>query len=1102
MLNRTLLWLTCTFLIGQVLMAQTTTSSITGFVNGANNERLVGATVTATHVPTGTVYRTQTKGSGKYDIYNMNPGGPYTITITYVNFDPVTRQDVFLTLGETAKQDFNLTSREVVLTTVVVSARGAQRQGVESNISRDRVQNMPVVSRNLSDLLKAVPQAKLGTTEGSISIAGQNNRYNAFYVDGALNNDVFGLSASGTNGGQANIPPISLDAIDQISVVISPYDASLSGFTGGGINAITRSGTNTFSGSAYYLFRNEQLAGRTPTGDKANAAKLPKFNNKTYGFRFGGPLIKNKLFFFLNGEIQDDKRPQLFDTANYRGNTRPYQALALAETLRKNFGYEPGGFIDNAEKVYARRGVAKLDWTINEKHKFAISLRHTYAERYNTTASNTTALNFFNNGYTFPNTTNIASAELRSTFSRGMSNRLLATYSDVEDDRRPLGDPFPRVQIFDGTGTGASNGIIFGPDFSSTVNYLKQKNLNILDIFRINTGKHNFSFGPDIEHTQAYNSFIQRSFGFYQYANIDSFLQNRRPSQYRVGYSLVDPKNASETSLNAAANFSVMRTAFFFNDEFRPSPNLTLNFGIRADKFSFITQPVEDTFTNKYGLPVFAQYYDLQGARSGQKPNIPVAVSPRFGLTYRIPDENITVRFGAGIFTGRIPLVWPGGIYNNNGLYVGGFTANYSATGTAAANAAVNNLMLRGGFNANPYGQYSASDLGLGITKGPLNLITKDFRLPQVFRTSLGFDKQLGKGWIATVEGFYTKNTQEIYYTNIGVQPPIGSSVGPGSRLVYPASPNVVINGSSTVYDNAILVSNAKGDKGFSYNLTAGIEKRLSKGFSMSANYSYGESMVVHEPTSSVNLSQWQFMETVNGRNNISRSYSDFSLGHRIFAYLSKQFTYADKALATTITLTYTGQSGAPFSYVYSGAVVRDDPSGGNDLLYIPTAGELQAQTFLSNTLTVNGQSVTYTAQQQKDAMELYIQNNKYLNAHRGQFAERNGDRLPFQHIVDLQLAQDFNLKVGGKRYQFQLTWNVANFTNMINREWGRTYFLTNDNYAAATFAGYVSATNLTPQYRFNPSLAQPQSPSFVSTSSAPSFSPRWISQLGLRVNF
>ena len=336
MLKR-ILWLFLAFFaMGQFLNAQNTTSNVTGFVKSDNGEPLVGATVKVTHIPTGTVYTTITKNQGKYDLGNLNPGGPYSFQVSFVNFQTFKRDEIYLALGESSNQDFQLTNKPEELTTVVVTTSRASQSkgGVETSIGRDRVANLPTVGRNISDLLRTVPQAKLDRrNEGAIAIAGQNNRYNAFYIDGALNNDVFGLAASGTNGGQANIPPISLDAIDQIQVSISPYDASLSGFTGGGINAITRSGTNTFSGSAYYLFRNQRLAGITPTGLKEVAAKLPEFTDKTTGFRFGGPLIKNKLFFFLNGEIVRFERPQVFDVSRYSGATNRAGLIALADTL-------------------------------------------------------------------------------------------------------------------------------------------------------------------------------------------------------------------------------------------------------------------------------------------------------------------------------------------------------------------------------------------------------------------------------------------------------------------------------------------------------------------------------------------------------------------------------------------------------------------------------------------------------------------------------------------------------------------------------------------------------------------------------------------------
>jgi outer membrane receptor for ferrienterochelin and colicin len=1008
-----------------------------------------------------------------------------------VNFSGFKREDVYLTLGESSKQDIVMTNKPAEMTAVVVTTtRSSQSKGgVETNISREKVANLPTVGRNITDLLRTVPQAKLDRrNEGAIAIAGQNNRYNAFYIDGALNNDVFGLAASGTNGGQANIPPISLDAIDQIQVSISPYDASLSGFTGGGINAVTRSGTNEFSGSAYYLFRNENLSGKTPSGEKSDAVKLPEFSDKTTGFRFGGPIIKSKLFFFLNGEIVRFNRPQVFDVSKYAGSTNLAGLNALRDTLRIKYGYEAGGFENNPETVEANRVLAKIDWNINAVHKASFTYRYNDGTRYNTSSSSASTINFFNDGYVFPTTSNTYTGELRSNFTNGKSNRLLLTFADVKDDRAPIGSPFPRVAINDGT-----NGrIIFGPDNSSTINLLTQKNYNLFDVFKFTVGRHSLSVGTDDELNDAYNAFIQNTFGNYTYGSVADFYNNAKPVSYSVGYPLIDNKQDETTA--AAAKFKTMRLGFFVNDELRPTENLTLNFAIRADKFAFITTPATDTFTNNTALPKFMQYYNLEGARSGIKPNVPVSISPRFGLTYKIPQQNLVIRFGAGLFTGRVPLVWPGAIFNSNGLNQGSFTASSSQNA-----AALNTIRFR----SDPNGQWRASDVGIALSKGPLNLITEEFRLPKVFRTSLGFDKALGAGWTFTGEAIFTKNINEIYYTNINILPPSGSSLGLGTRNVYPAPNTIPITASGgNPYDNAILMSNAKS-KGYSYNFTATLDKRFTRGFAFNLNYSYGESVVLHEQTSSVNFSQWQFMESVNGRNYLQRSRSDFSPGHRIVAFASKKFTYLQKRLATTLSLVYTGESGAPISYVYgNNSPIRDvaNATVSNDLVYIPTAGELQGMTFLSNTVTATG--ITYTPQQQKDALELYIQNNDYMNTHRGQFAERNGDRLKFTHILDMRIAQDFNVKIGSKNVQFQVTYDVFNFTNMLNRNWGRTYFLSNDQLAVISFAGYVSATNLTPQYRFTPTLAQPQTDANISTSTAPSFSPRWSSQLGFRINF
>lgn len=1065
-----------------LINAQVTTSSLSGTVKGSDNEPLIGATITATHIPTGTVYRVISRSAGQFDINNMNPGGPYKVVASFVGFNEEVKDDIFLSLGEKGTVNFLLINKTSSLTEVVIAARQALTQGkggTETNIARDKIQNMPTVSRSISDYLRFTPQAKI-TGDGGISLAGQNNRYNAFYIDGAINNDVFGLAASGTNGGQAGINPISIDAIDQFQVVLSPFDASIGGFTGGGINAITRSGTNTVTGSAWYYFRNENLAGKTP-GDipKDQRTKLANLDNKIYGFRVGGPIIKNKLFFFLLGESERNLRPQPF-TGKYNGIATPDSIAKLVNFLKSTYNYDPGGYLDNPEKVNVDRITAKLDWNISNKNKLSLSYRYNNGERYNTNATSSTTINFYNNGYIFPTKSNSVTAELRTSFKGNATNRLLLTYTNVSDDRNPLGAQFPRVTIRDGSGT-----LAFGTEPFSTGNLLTQKNWTFNDAFKFNIGKNLITIGTDNLYSKAYNLFIRQLYGQYAYASLNDFISNRKPTRYDRSFSLLETKT-NEASSVSAAEFRYLNLGFFINDEIKVSDRFTINLGIRADKAKYLDQPREDKFFNDTALAIISQSYNLYGARSGQIAKVPISLSPRIGFTYRAPDENVIIRGGAGIFTGRIPLVWPGGVYNQNGVSLGGI--------------GINNPNIT--FRADPFNQYTPQDLGISIAnaKGELNLIAKEFQSPKLFRTSLGFDKRFGKGWMLTIEGMYSKNISEIYYEQVNILPPALMSTGPGARTVYtfngtPIKP-ALRPGNINPYSDIFLLYNNPNKKGFSYNFSASIEKAFSKGFSFNVSYTYGNSQVTNEGTSSQNSSQWRFMETVNGRNFLPLSTSDFDLGSRIFAYGSKKFTYANKKLATTVTLVYNGQSGSPYSFVYTASPVGDRSRfETNDLIYIPTTSELQSQIFLTNTVS----GTTYTPQQQKDLLEQYIQSDKYLSKHRGEFSERNGARLPFTQILDLKLAQDFNLKIGTRTYQLQVTYDIYNFTNMLNRKWGRTYFLSNDAYRLIQFAGFVSASNLTPQYRFSPQTSTPYG---LSTSTSPGLSARWISQLGFRINF
>ena len=460
--------------------AQVTSSGISGTVRNNKNEALIGATITATHEPTGTVYKTQSRANGRFDIANMNNGGPYSIEVSYVNHENDKKGDIFLNLGETFRSDFSLKQKAISLSEVRVSTTSKNDPGAKGGtaaaLSREKLELTTAVGRNIYDYIKRIPFARtLGGNEGAVTIAGQNNRYNSFYIDGAINNDVFGLANSGMNGGQTGGNPISIDAIDQIQILISPYDASIGNFTGGGINAVTRSGTNKIEGSFYYFFRNEKLAGKNPLQRKDTAQRFSPFTNKTYGFRVGGPVIKNKLFYFVSYEQQRDQTPQNFDFSTYKGNTNTTSGIqSIIDFVKNTYQYDMGTWLSTTRKLDADRLTSKVDWNISNKNRLSVSYRYTKLVATNPSLSSSTSIQFSNGAVYFPSLTKSFSGELKSTLTKNISNKLLVTYSDVIDDRGIVGDPFPRVALNDGSGT-----ITFGSENSSTQNYLRQKNLGI-----------------------------------------------------------------------------------------------------------------------------------------------------------------------------------------------------------------------------------------------------------------------------------------------------------------------------------------------------------------------------------------------------------------------------------------------------------------------------------------------------------------------------------------------------------------------------------------------------------------------------------------------
>lgn len=1102
-------------------IGQVTTSNLSGTVKNRSGNGLAGATITAIHEPTGTVYTSVARRSGRYDINNMNPGGPYSITVTFSGFDVNNEKDVYLVLGETKRSDFTLVDKTDQLKEVIVvgSRVSTPKNGAETTIDRQKLGLLPTIGRNINDFVRFTPQTKI-TANGGISIAGQNNRYNGFLIDGAVNNDVFGLSETGTNGGRAGTPPISIDAVDQIVVQLSPYDVSQGNFTGGAINAITKAGTNNFHGTAYYIFRNQNMAGKTP-GNLVDSlrTRLSDFDNKTYGFSIGGPIIKNKAFFFVNMEQQDDIRPQVYAPITTTNGFNIKDTVdALVGFLKTKYGYDAGDYLNNPDRVNRTNLNTRLDFNLSSMNKLTVSYRYTKAERYNPGRSSNTVINFTNGGEYFPSTTHSGNVELNTKFSNKANNKFRISATDVVDDRGATGTLFPSVTI---TGFNGGPSINFGSEAASTANLLKQRIINFFDVFKFYSGKHAFSLGADVDINSSYNLFMNRAIGQYTYSALgaagpnqinplQAFYRDLGPSRYRRSYSLVDAGNkGGDENVNAAANFKSLRLGFFINDDIKINDQFTLTVGLRADKTSFLTDVPVDNFFNDTALPVIAKVYDLKGARSGQKFSPTWQFSPRIGFKYNIDEEDLVVRGGVGVFAGRTPLVWPGGLYQNAGVLIGQLDQR-----------AANNAAVQIGSPASPLpfiadvnNQYTQASFGLSPAllkpQGDMNIIADNFKLPTVLRTSMAADKKLGNGWTLSTEMIFTKNIHEVDWLNVNFQQPTLFSDGPDRRQVYSFTGNPTLfvyrpTGATAAarnpYTNVILIQNTTGKKGYSYNFTVSIDKQSKKGWVFNTAYTYGSSVVRNEGTSSINTSNWQNMEVVSNRNAVGLSRSDFDLGHRIFGLLSKKFNYYRNKMSTTVALVYNGQSGNPFSYTMANRSFSGDAVSFNDLMYVPASrAEMDQMVFLTR---LTGAAATPAANAadiiaQKNEFEAFIQSDRYLSKRRGQFAERNGARLPFTHIIDLNITQDFTVKAGKTMHNLSVRFDMFNFTNFLSKYAGRQYFVSFDQANPLSFEGF---TGTKAQYKFF--KPNNNNPAILSDGINPFNSSRWTGQLTIRYSF
>ncbi len=1050
-----------------------TTGGMNGKITDEKGEVLPGATVIAIHTPTGSRYGNVSDLSGFFRIPNMKAGGPYKVTISFVGYDNFEQDNIFIALGRTIKLDATLSEGATKLDELVVSAPqdaifDGNRNGASTSVSEEQLAQLPNASRTLNDFVRLTPQASF-TSGGGLSIAGTNNRYNSIFIDGAVSNDVFGLADNGQNGGQiAGLSLISMDALEQVQVDVSPYNVTLGGFAGGSISAVTRSGTNEFEGSAYYLVRNQSLAGKTPGFLEVpgkEREKLDDFSAKTYGFRLGGPIIKDKLFFFVNGEIQKDQTPRPFDFDTYTGGVTQAEVDNLVSVLRNTYNYDPGSYEDVISELKAQKFLIKLDYNINENHK--LTVRHSYnnGENFSPSSSSSSRIRFENGGVFFPSKTNSSTIELNSNFGN-KSNKLVIGRTTVLDDRDPMGSDFPYVDIVDGD-------IEFGSEQFSTANLLDQKITTLTNNFNIYKGKHTITLGTHNEFYNIRNVFVRQNFGYYEFDDIDAFLNNN-PNEYSSSYSLVDNVRGDQTA--AAAAFKAMQLGLYVQDEIQVNDKLRVTAGIRVDMPMFTDDPATSSVINwsatKSAIESFG--YDLKGAAPGKAPGAQLLWAPRFGFNYDAKgDQTVQIRGGIGIFTSRVPFVWPGGMYNNNGLSVGG---TFQTSGVS--------------FNPNPYDQPTVGDFGGtdDVPQGQMDLFVDDFKYPQVLRTSIGVDHQLPWwGLVASAELIFTKTLNNVFYENLNLKPSTERFGGtPDNRPIFDRRDEV-----DDQYSRILLGSNTS--EGSTKNFTFSLTKPFDNGLTANVSYNYGTATSIFEGTSSQNSSQWRGVYSINGRNNATVGRSDFAAGSRVLASVSYTKEYAG-FMATTVSLFYNGQQGSPFSYTYNRDISNQD-SRERSLIYVPAN---------SNEIVFD-ESDRSAALQWAD-LDAYLSNDPYLKNKRGQYAEKNMARTPFTNIVDLKLVQDFYLEnMNGKKHRLQVSFDIFNFTNLLNKDWGQRWSVPNGSGTSLQLLNYEG--NITgpggetiPTFSF-PSGVKSMEDRLTKDDSG-LVSSRWQMQFGLRYSF
>ena len=1046
--KKTILVLSLLMAMGNVLNAQVTTSAMSGKIIDKAGVELIGANVIAVHEPSGTSYNAISNVDGVFNIQGMRTGGPYKLSISYIGFLDVEIPNIYLTLGNTFSKILTMQEDSQLLGEVVVTAEAKTRSGAAQNFGSLAIENAPTVDRNVYDVVKNSPFA--GPFKGSgLSIAGTNNRYNSFQIDGTVSNDVFGLTKSGTNGGQSGANPISMDAIQEIQLVVAPYDVRQSGFTGGGINAITKQGDNTFKGSAYTYYNDENFWGKYNANNNWEEQSIQDQSTKTYGASFGGPIIEDKLFFFANIENREEAYPTTIFPGfadNYISREVAGQIINHYKALTGNQEYADSRDVNENQLS----GLARIDWNINDNNKLAVRYQFNSSKKDSYSPSMYSYV-FENSGYTIKNNSHSVVAELSSKISDNLHNELRVSGSFVNDNRSvPYQGPnvvIDEVPTADGKGTVSAK---IGTEYSSGANRLDQSIYSIEDNLSWYMGNHNFTFGTHNELYSIQNLFVQAANGSWSFNNLEDYMNNK-PNKF--GFKYTDP-NAPSTGGSTlwTPRMNFLQLGFYAQDKWTVNYNFDLTYGLRFDIPVVLNTPTTNDKFNE-----FAQGRGID-SRVGEAPSAKIMVSPRVGFNWYLNDDHTSLlRGGAGIFTGRVPFVWLANAYTNTGVEQKGTTI-YGGKSPALGKYTSDQLI-----------QFASS----GSSARPdVVTVAKDFRFPQVVRLNLAYEQSLPGDIDLTLEGIYSKTMNNVLFENIALT---------NSGKVYAvegveASAIPYYTNNTGAYSSIVNLKNTH--KGYSYAVSAMLEKSFDFGLNLVASYTYGRSMSVNDGTSSVSYSNWKYNYSQDPNSGDELSFSKFDVPHKVMFQVSYTTPkYLNGLMQTNIGLVYNGYSGSRYSLTVRDANYSKDFNGdgygGNNLLYIPTADELGKMNFAK--------------EDERKAFGAWIEADDYAKDHRGQYAERNSNLTPWENRLDLHIDQSI-FYLGERGSKVQITFDVMNFANMLNKKWGVQY---NVPYNVSPIKVSIDE-NRKASYATNKASQVSKTDIFS----------RWQAQLGLRVTF